>query len=94
MTAPTVSGIKKVEREIFAQADRAIAHILGVKDGIAYLTDDDAAHLRSAVLKEVNQLAEHAVELLNATVSSVGDPDIDDEVLRLLRELHADRFGD
>lgn len=74
------------ERAILDRCDLCLVHILGVKDRIKGISDQDAARLRSVVMREVNELTNLAVAMVRATIDG-GTPN--ELYINMIREIHS-----
>lgn len=77
-------GAVTVEDAIFDRMALAAANVLGVKDRIHYLDDDDAKRLRGVVLREFNDFAEFCVALVRAS----SDGAVSQQIIEMLEEIH------
>lgn len=75
-----------VEELLWDRCASVLANILGVKDRIGIPDADESAHLRSVIMREVNDLTELAVELVKA---SSGGTSVNEVYIELLREIHS-----
>lgn len=74
-----------LERAVRQHTRRSIASVLHVKDKIGYLEPEDSAALRSAVLRELNGLADLCVDLLIAAGPADG---INELFVRQIQDIH------
>lgn len=68
----------------------AASNILGIKDRISYLTDEDANRLRGVVLRELAEFRDLAIELLRG---SADGGFLNEVYVEMLRDIHTKVVG-